>query len=59
MKEPPVAMRSATGLVFAQPTLIVEVEYRAWTEDGKLRHPSYKGLSDHQDDAAIYRVDNP
>jgi bifunctional non-homologous end joining protein LigD len=59
VKEPPVAMRSATGLVFAQRTLIVEVEYRAWTEDGMLRHPSYKGLSNHQDNAAIYRVDNP
>ncbi|WP_372353033.1 hypothetical protein [Pararhizobium sp. BT-229] len=43
--------------MFSQPTLIIEVEYRAWTADGKLRHPAYKGLLDHQDNAAIYRVD--
>ncbi|WP_083541682.1 hypothetical protein [Sinorhizobium americanum] len=24
--------------------LIAEIEYRAWTQDGKLRHPSFKGI---------------
>lgn len=27
-----------------RPKLLVEVEYRAMTGEGKLRHPSYKGL---------------
>jgi bifunctional non-homologous end joining protein LigD len=27
-----------------QPKLLVDVEYRAMTGEGKLRHPSYKGL---------------
>jgi bifunctional non-homologous end joining protein LigD len=27
-----------------KPELLAEVEYRALTGDGKLRHPSYKGL---------------
>lgn len=53
-KRPPVAV-DKKGVVFAQPTLIAEIEYRAWTDDGKLRHASYKGLRDVQDNAAIYK----
>ena len=44
------------GGVFVQPTLIAEIEYRAWTDDGKLRHASYKGLRELQDNAAIYKL---
>ncbi|WP_183908978.1 non-homologous end-joining DNA ligase [Rhizobium sp. BK226] len=44
------------GAVFVQPTLIAEIEYRAWTDDGKLRHASYKGLREMQDNAAIYKL---
>lgn len=43
-------------IVWVQPTLIAEVEYRAWTHDGKLRHASYKGLREHQDNAAVLEV---
>ncbi|NLS07665.1 hypothetical protein HGP14_30870 [Rhizobium sp. P32RR-XVIII] len=39
-----------------KPTLIAEIEYRAWTDDGKLRHASYKGLREEQDEAAIYQL---
>ncbi|WP_369598559.1 hypothetical protein [Sinorhizobium meliloti] len=24
--------------------LVAEVEYRTWTDDGKLRHASFKGI---------------
>lgn len=41
------------NLVFAQPTLIAEIEFRGWTEDDRLRHASYKGLREVQDNAAI------
>lgn len=44
------------GAVFVQPTLIAEIEYRAWTDDGRLRHASYKGLRELQDNAAIYKL---
>lgn len=27
-----------------QPALVAEVEHTTWTRDGRLRHPSYKGL---------------
>ncbi|WP_315859122.1 hypothetical protein [Rhizobium leguminosarum] len=31
--------------------------YRAWTDDGKLRYASYKGLREVQDNAAVYEAD--
>jgi len=43
-------------LVFAQPTLIAEIEFRGWTDDGNLRHASYKGLREIQDNAAVYEI---
>ncbi len=44
------------NLVWVQPTLIAEIEYRAWTADGKLRHASYKGLREAQDSAEVFTV---
>lgn len=44
------------NLVFAQPTLIAEIEFRGWTPDGSLRHASYKGLRDFQDNAAVFDI---
>lgn len=42
--------------VFVKPVLVAEMEFRAWTNDGKLRHSSYKGLRDEADAASIYRI---
>ncbi|EJZ18450.1 non-homologous end-joining DNA ligase (plasmid) [Rhizobium sp. Pop5] len=44
------------NLVFAQPTLIAEIEFRGWTHDGSLRHASYKGLREVQDNAAVFDI---
>lgn len=41
--QPPVALKHK-GAIFAEPLLIAEVEYRAWTQDWRLRHPSFKGV---------------
>jgi len=30
------------GAVFTEPVLAADVEYRAWTQDKRLRHPSFK-----------------
>jgi bifunctional non-homologous end joining protein LigD len=49
--------RKKRDAVYVQPTLIAEIEYRAWTHDGKLRHASYKGLREKQDNAAIYEIE--
>jgi len=42
--------------VFVRPKLVAEIEYRAWTHDGKLRHASYKGLREEQDEAGVYQI---
>ncbi|MDP9812580.1 bifunctional non-homologous end joining protein LigD [Rhizobium tibeticum] len=56
-KTPPVKYDGRRkNLVWAQPTLIAEIEYRAWTHDGKLRHASYKGPREVQDNAAAYEI---
>lgn len=54
----PVVEVSGAGTMFTSPTLIAEIEFRAWTLDGKLRRPSYKGLRERQDNADIFSLDN-
>jgi bifunctional non-homologous end joining protein LigD len=51
-KTPAVPLKGK-NLVFAQPTLIAEIEFRSWTDDGNLRHACYKGLRHVQDNAAV------
>ncbi len=43
-----------TNVAWVRPTLVADVEYRAWTGAGKLRHAAYKGLRDPEDGATIY-----
>ncbi|WP_234836150.1 ATP dependent DNA ligase [Sinorhizobium meliloti] len=43
--------------VFVEPVLVAEVEYRAWTDDGKLRHASFKGIREREDDVEIYSLE--
>ncbi|WP_370169324.1 non-homologous end-joining DNA ligase [Sinorhizobium fredii] len=54
--KPPVALRRK-GAVFVRPLLVAEIEYRAWTEDGKLRHASFKGIRERADDANVFALD--
>ncbi len=32
------------NVTWVEPALVVEVAFTAWTRDGRLRHPSYKGI---------------
>jgi bifunctional non-homologous end joining protein LigD len=41
------------GVVWVEPELVAEVEYRGWTSDGQLRHASFKGL---REDKAPHEV---
>lgn len=52
----PAAVVDRKGAIFVKPKLIAEIEYRAWTDDAKLRHASYKGLREVQDEAVVYEV---
>ncbi|PDT33922.1 ATP-dependent DNA ligase [Rhizobium sp. M10] len=56
-KRPPLPYSGSADIVWVEPTLIAEIEFRAWTTDGKLRHPSYKGLRERQDNADVFRLD--
>lgn len=51
-------VKPAKKLVFTQPTLVAEIEYRAWTGDGKFRHASFKGLRDSADSDAVYELED-
>ncbi|WP_439622500.1 non-homologous end-joining DNA ligase [Shinella sp.] len=50
----PVLPMKGKGYVFTLPTLIAEIEFRGWSEDGNLRQTLYKGLRKIQDNAAVY-----
>ncbi|KSV79020.1 DNA ligase [Sinorhizobium sp. GL2] len=52
---PPVTLKRK-GAIFAEPLLVAEVEYRAWTQDGKLRHPSFKGVKQRDDDTKVFEL---
>lgn len=52
---PPV-MICGKNLVLTAPALIAEIEYRGWTHDGELRHPSFKGLREEADVSDVYWV---
>lgn len=43
--------------IFVVPNLVAEIEFRAWTKDGKLRHSSFKGLRDAVDSSAVLSLD--
>ncbi|WP_286160620.1 hypothetical protein [Rhizobium sp. Root651] len=47
-----------TSVVWAEPTIIAEVSFRGWTTAGKLRHASFKGIREIQDNADVFRVDH-
>lgn len=55
--QPAVDTGRKRNAVFIEPKLVAEIEYRAWTHDEKLRHASYKGLREQQDNAAVYELE--
>jgi bifunctional non-homologous end joining protein LigD len=42
----PYAKRIAHKGVWVEPKLLAEIEYRAKSAEGKVRHPFFKGLRD-------------
>lgn len=45
----------ARHAVWVQPELVCDVDYTTWTRDGRLRHPSFKGLRDDIDPEQVVR----
>jgi bifunctional non-homologous end joining protein LigD len=43
-KTQPYAKRVAHKATWVQPELLAEIEYRAKSAEGKVRHPFFKGL---------------
>jgi bifunctional non-homologous end joining protein LigD len=56
ISKPAVDTGRKRNAVFIDPKLVAEIEYRAWTHDGKLRQASYKGLRDAADGATVYEL---
>jgi bifunctional non-homologous end joining protein LigD len=46
----------ARTAVWVEPVLVCDVDYTEWTRDGRLRHPSYKGLRDDVDPGLVTRT---
>ena len=42
-----------------KPELIAEIEFRAWTADGHLRHASFRGLREDKAASAVLRETEP
>lgn len=40
----PIRPKGVTSAIWVQPKLIAEIEFTEWTVEGRLRHPSFKGL---------------
>ncbi len=51
----PVPREHARTAVWVEPRLVAEVAFTEWTRDGRLRHPSYKGLREDKDPADVVR----
>ena len=41
--------------MFVAPTLVGEVRYGSWTADGRLRHPSWRGLRPDKSPGEVVR----
>jgi bifunctional non-homologous end joining protein LigD len=51
----PVPREYARFAHWVEPQLVASVQFGEWTRDGRMRHPSYKGLRDDVDPADVRR----
>ena len=43
------------GAIWVRPQLVAEVEFTEWTPDGRLRHPSFKGLREDKQARSVVK----
>ena len=59
IKESPFADRlpsiARKGVVWTEPRLVADVDYRGWTADQQLRHASFKGLREDKEPHSVVR----
>lgn len=53
----PAVKLSRKGTVFTEPVLVADVDYRSWTEDKKLRHPSFKEVKKKSAKTKVYEIE--
>ncbi len=51
----PVPAVAGSTVHWVRPSLVGEVEYREWTREGRLRHPTWRGLRSDKDPASVRR----
>lgn len=51
----PVPSRYSRGATWIAPVLVGEVTFGEWTKDGRLRHPSWRGLREDKEAAEVVR----
>ena len=49
----PLSSQDAKGVTFVKPELVGEVRYGEWTSDGRLRHPSWRGMRSDKTPAEV------
>ncbi|MFN8033648.1 MAG: ATP-dependent DNA ligase [Mycobacterium sp.] len=53
--DPPLPRTETKGVTYVRPELVGEVRYGEWTSDGRLRHPSWRGLRPDKEPADVQR----
>jgi bifunctional non-homologous end joining protein LigD len=51
--DPPLGRTEGRGVHYVRPELVAEVDFRAWTADGNLRHASFRGLREDKDPSEV------
>ncbi|OMQ44915.1 non-homologous end-joining DNA ligase [Ensifer sp. 1H6] len=54
-KVPPVTLKRKNA-IFCEPAFVAEITYTEITSDGKLRHPSFKGLRELVDNVDVFEL---
>ncbi|MGF6177697.1 non-homologous end-joining DNA ligase [Ensifer sp. 4252] len=54
-KVPPIAL-TRNNVVFCEPAFVAEITYTEITSDGKLRHPSFKGMRELADNVDVFEI---